>query len=265
MQRYLIEIEYIGTTYAGSQKQPKEMPNSNKPVITIQDELEKAISTLTKTKIKTIFSGRTDAGVHARGQTAHFDTEQELNPSKFVNSLNGILPNTISVKGLKKVEKSFHAQKSAIARHYRYVIANRTQRSAWDEHCLLVRYPLNIERMNNSLSYLKGEHDFSAFKKSRTTNPAKVCKMYKAQAFKEGDYIYIDFIADRFLYNMIRLIVGTLLWMERNSFKPEVMKEILDSKDITKAGSTISPEGLTLIEVIYNNINGEKAHENIFS
>ena len=265
MTRYLIEIEYIGTSYAGSQKQPNKMPNRNKPVITIQDELEKAISTLTKTKIKTIFSGRTDAGVHAKGQVAHFDTELELNPSKFVNSLNGILPNTISVKGLKQVEKSFHAQKSAVARHYRYVIANRVQRSCWDEHCLPVRYPLDIERMNKSLSYLIGEHDFSAFKKSRTTNPAKVCKMYKAQAVKQGDYIYIDFIADRFLYNMIRLIVGTLLWMERNSFNPEVMKEILDSKDITKAGSTISPEGLTLIEVIYNNINGEKAHENIFS
>ena len=265
MQRYLIEIEYVGTDFAGSQKQPQTMPNTSKHIVTVQDEVEKAISTLTKTKIKTIFSGRTDAGVHAKGQTAHFDTELELIPSKFINSLNGLLPKTISIKGLRKVEKSFHAQKSAVARYYRYTISNRQQRSAWDEHCLLVRYPLDIERMNKSLSYLIGEHDFSAFRKTRTTNPARVCKMYKAQAVKQGDYIYIDFIADRFLYNMIRLIVGTLLWIERNSFNPEVMKEILDSKDITKAGSTISPEGLTLIKVIYNNINGEKAHENIFS
>lgn len=257
MQRYLIVLEYIGTDYQGSQKQPKIMQNTGKPVITIQDELEKAISTLTKTKTKTIFSGRTDAGVHAKGQTAHFESEHELNPSKFVNSLNGILPKTISVKELKKVPKTFHAQKSAKARHYRYVIANRTQRSAWDANCLLVRFPLNIERMNKALSYLKGEHDFTAFKKARTSNPAKICKLYEAKASKDGDFVYIDFIADRFLYNMIRSIVGTLLMIEGHSLAPETLKEILESKDRTKAGSTISPEGLTLIEVIYNNINGE--------
>ncbi len=257
MNRYLLVLEYIGTSYMGSQKQPKKMPNSSKLVLTIQDELEKAISTLTKTKTKTIFSGRTDAGVHARGQTAHFETELELNPSKFVNSLNGILPNTISIKELKKVPKTFHAQKSAKARHYRYAIANRTQRSAWDAHCLLVRYPLDIQRMNKALSYLIGEHDFTSFKKVRTSNPAKICNMYKAKAVRDGDYVYIDFIADRFLYNMIRSIVGTLLLIERNSLAPETLKEILDSRDKTKAGSTISPDGLTLIEVIYNDINGE--------
>ena len=257
MQRYLLVLEYIGTAYMGSQKQPKKMPNSNKSVITIQDELEKAISTLTKTKTKTIFSGRTDAGVHAKGQTVHFETELELNPSKFINSLNGILPNTISVKELRKVEKTFHAQKSAKARHYRYTIANRAQRSAWDANCLLVRYPLDIKRMNKALSYLIGEHDFTSFKKVRTSNPAKICNMYEAKVTKDGDFVYIDFTADRFLYNMIRSIVGTLLLIERNSLAPETLKEILDSRDKTKAGSTISPEGLTLIEVIYNNINGE--------
>ena len=257
MQRYLLEIEYIGDDFSGSQKQPRKMPNSGKNVITIQDELEKAISTLTKTKTKTIFSGRTDAGVHAKGQTAHFETELELNPSKFINSLNGILPNTISVKELRKVPKTFHAQKSAKARYYRYTIVNRAQRSAWDAHCLLVRYPLNIERINQALSYLIGEHDFTSFKKVRTNNPAKICNIYKANAVKDGDYIYIDFIADRFLYNMIRSIVGTLLMMERKSLAPETLRDILESRDKTKAGSTISPEGLTLIKVIYNDINGE--------
>ena len=257
MQRYLLVLEYIGTAYMGSQKQPSKMPNTSKTVVTIQDEVEKAISTLTKTKTKTIFSGRTDAGVHAKGQTAHFETELELDPSKFVNSLNGILPNDISVKELRKIEKTFHAQKSAKARHYRYTIANRTQRSAWDGHCLLVRYPLDIERMNKALSYLIGEHDFTSFKKVRTSNPAKICNMYEAKATRDGDLVYIDFTADRFLYNMIRLIVGTLLMIERNSLAPETLKEILEARDITKAGSTISPDGLTLVEVIYNNINGE--------
>ena len=260
MQRYLIVLEYIGTAYQGSQKQPGIMPNSSVEIRTIQDELEKALSTLTKTKTRTIFSGRTDAGVHAKGQTAHFDTELELNPSKFVNSLNGILPNDISVKELKKVPKMFHAQKSAKARHYRYVIANRNQRSAWDSNCLLVRFPLDVERMNKALDYLKGEHDFTSFKKVRTTNPAKICNMYECKAEKHGDYI-----ADRFLYNMIRAIVGTLLRIEGKNLSPTVMKEILEARDKTKAGSTISPDGLTLLEVIYNDINMEKKNENLFS
>ena len=258
MYRYLIVIEYIGTAYQGSQKQPEIMPNRGQPVQTIQEKIEKAISTLTKTKTKTIFSGRTDAGVHARGQTAHFDTELELDTGKFVNSLNGLLPKDISIKELKKVPKTFHAQKSAKARHYRYVIANRNQRSVWDGHCLLVRFPLNIERINNALVFLKGEHDFSSFKKTKTENPAKVCNMYQIYAVKTGDYIYIDFIADRFLYNMIRTIVGTLLMIERKNLNPVKMKEILEARDKTKAGSTISPIGLTLIKVIYNDINGEK-------
>ena len=236
MHRYLLVLEYIGTAYMGSQKQPSKMPNTSKTVVTIQDEVEKAISTLTKTKTKTIFSGRTDAGVHAKGQTAHFESELELNPSKFVNSLNGILPKDISVKELRKVEKTFHAQKSAKARHYRYTIANRAQRSAWDGNCLLVRYPLDIERMNKALGYLIGEHDFTSFKKVRTSNPAKICNMYEAKATRDGDLVYIDFTADRFLYNMIRLIVGTLLMIERNSLAPETLKEILEARDITKAG-----------------------------
>lgn len=257
MSRYLLVIEYIGTNYQGSQKQPQKNANSTKVINTIQDEVEKALSTLTKTKTKTIFSGRTDAGVHAKGQTAHFETELELNPSKFVNSMNGILPKDISIKELIQVDKAFHAQKSAKARHYRYVIANRKQRSAWDENCLLVREPLDVQRMNKALSYLLGEHDFTSFKKVRTNNPAKICNMYRAEVTRNGDFVYIDFIADRFLYNMIRSIVGTLLLIERKSLAPETLKEILESRDKTKAGSTISPEGLILINVIYNNINGE--------
>lgn len=257
MPRYAIIVEYIGTRYFGSQIQPNTLPESSKNIITVQDELEKAIRTLTKTKIKTIFSGRTDAGVHSKGQVVHFDYEQELDLNKTLFSLNGLLPSDISVRDLKKVGNTFHAQRSAKARYYRYTIANRPFRSAWDEHCLLVKKTLNVDEMNEALGFLLGEHDFSSFKKVRTSNPAKVCNMYKASAVKNGEYIYIDFIADRFLYNMIRLIVGTLLYMQRNSLAPYTLKEILDAKDNRKAGAAVSPEGLTLMEVIYNNINGD--------
>lgn len=257
MPRYLITIEYIGAEYQGSQKQPEKQPGREKCIRTIQDELEKALSTLTKTKTKTIFSGRTDAGVHAKGQRAHFDTELELNPSMFVNSMNALLPKDISIRELKKVPEGFHALKSAKARRYRYTIAARSQRSAWDYNCLLVKFPLDIERMNKALEYLKGKHDFSAFK-SKSDNPSKICTMYECRASKDGGYIYLDFTADRFLYNMIRTITGTLLMIEKKKLPIETMKEILESRDRTKAGSVISPDGLTLIEVIYNDINGER-------
>ncbi len=266
MQRYVLVIEYIGTNYAGSQKQPfdKIVEQSKKPMKTIQGELEKALSTLTKQKIKTIFSGRTDAGVHAREQYVHFETDIDPLQNSFINSLNGILTKDLSVKEINRVNKSFHAQRSAKLRWYRYTLINRKQRSAWDKEGLLVRNELDIDKMNDSLKFLLGSHDFTSFKKVKTENPATVCNIYKATCHKHGDLIYIDLIADRFLYNMVRSIVGTLLMIQKNSLAPEALKEILESKDRSKAGPTISPHGLTLMKVIYQE-NMEIAYENLFS
>ena len=157
MPKYSIIVEYIGTNYSGSQVQPDK--------VTIQSELNKALSTLKvadafneegsqKQIIKTIFSGRTDAGVHSKGQVVHFESAKPIVASRFLNSINGILPNDISVKSIQEVDEKFHAQLSAKYRVYQYKIVNRQHRSAWDKHSLLVREPLNIERMNKGLSYL---------------------------------------------------------------------------------------------------------------
>lgn len=257
MPKYALTIEYIGTNYSGSQIQPNQT--------TIQSELEKALSTLTGVnkkeaaaslnvtprRIKTIFSGRTDAGVHAKGQVVHFVSEETIVASKFLNSLNGILPNDISVSSIIEVSDDFHAQKSGRYRRYQYRIANRRFRSAWDSHLLLVREPLDTERMNKALSYLIGAHDFTSFKSSQATDPASVCVVYKAHCTKSDDEIIIEIVANRFLYNMVRTIVGTLLLIEKKGLQPKLMKEILDKKDRTQAGPTISPDGLTLMEVGY--------------
>lgn len=253
MPKYALKVEYIGTNYAGSQKQPNQK--------TIQSELESALCTLTggcsdnssniPKSIKTIFSGRTDAGVHSRGQVVHFVTEEPIVASKFLNSLNGLLPKDISVSEIFEVSDDFHAQKSGRYRRYHYRIVNRQQRSVWDGHSLLVRKELDIERMNKALSYLIGEHDFTSFKSAQATDPASVCVMYKAKCTKSGDEITIEIVANRFLYNMVRTIVGTLLLIEKNNLEPVVMKQILDAKDRTKAGPTVSPDGLTLMEVGY--------------
>ena len=252
MPKYALKLEYIGTNYAGSQIQPDQQ--------TIQSELERAIRTLTggchsgsdlPRPIKTIFSGRTDAGVHSKGQIVHFVTEEQIVASKFQNSLNGLLPKDISVSELFEVPDDFHAQKSGRYRRYQYRIINRQQRSVWDGHSLLVRKKLDIDRMNKALSHLIGEHDFTSFKSAQATDPASVCVIYKALCTKSGDEITIEIVANRFLYNMVRTILGTLLYIEKNNLEPAVMKEILDAKDRTKAGPTVSPDGLTLMEVGY--------------
>lgn len=243
MPKYSIIVEYIGTNYSGSQVQPDKA--------TIQSELNKALCTLNKSIKKTIFSGRTDARVHSKGQVVHFDSAEPIVASRFLNSINGILPKDISVKSIEQVDERFHAQLSAKYRVYQYRIVNRQHRSVWDGHSLLIREPLDLKRMNKSLEYLTGEHDFTSFKSMKTQNPAKVCNVYKAVCTKEGDVITFEIAANRFLYNMVRTIVGTMLMIEHNKFEPEFMKHILEAKDRTKAGPVISPDGLALVEVGY--------------
>ena len=244
--RYVLKIQYLGTNYRGSQKQP----NAN----TVQNELEKALCTLIKKDISTIFSGRTDSGVSARCQFVHFDIEFEiLNRFKFLNSLNAILPDDIRVFDMEKTDKSFHAQKSAKFRHYKYVIRNYFCSDVFDKCVLHYPYKLDMYRMNSALAYLVGAHDFSAFK-SKSDNPACLCEIYLAQAQRSSDnkYVIIDIIGNRFLYNMVRTIVGTLLLIEKNNLEPLAMLDVLKSKDRSKAGFTAPATGLTLECVGYN-------------
>lgn len=248
MTKYAIVIEYIGKNYSGSQIQGV---NGKKSPKTIQSELNIALYTLLNTETKTIFSGRTDKGVNAKGQTVHFETDKKIVASRFINSLNGLLPADISVSDVREVPNDFHAQKSAKKRYYQYVFYNRKQRSAFDSELMLVRDDLDIQRMQKALEYIKGEHDFSAFKSSGSENPKNVCFIYKAECKKHGDTVVIDIAGNRFLYNMVRTIVGTLLLIEKNNLPPEFMKEILEGKDRKKAGKTVNPNGLTLMKVEY--------------
>lgn len=268
MKRYAIEVHYVGKNYAGSQLQLNALN-------TVQAEIEKALSTLilgqnkkesvkihepqsetknSKKRIKTVFSGRTDKGVNSKGQIIHFETDKTLVASKFIYSINGILPNDISISedfGLKEVTTDFHAQKSAKKRHYQYVFYNKKQRNAFDGDLLLIKWDLNIQRMQKSLEYLLGEHDFSSFRSSGSQTLNKTCFIYKVECKKFDDMIVINIVGNRFLYNMVRAIVGTLLLIERKDLAPETMKMILDAKDRSKAGKTVNPFGLTLMKVDY--------------
>ena len=249
--RYIICFEFLGLNFFGSQKQPDKR--------TVQGEIEKALCTLIKDKISIIPSGRTDAKVSARYQTAHFDLESEIDDiDDFLYHLNCILPDDVKVFELKKVNPAFHAQKSAKYKHYRYRILNDHVASVFDNLYLFYPYQkLDIERINESLSYLIGHHDFSSFK-SNSDNPYDDCIIYYAKASKRRelgrDFIFIDIIGNRFLYNMVRSIVGELLLIERKQLSTSFMDEVLKAKDRTKAGNVIDANALSLEYVGYDDV-----------
>ena len=253
--RYALDVQYIGKNYAGSQIQFEDGKMIELP--TVQGELEKAICTLIGVKnadnrpIKTIFSGRTDRGVNSLGQVVHFDYDKDIVASDFIYHVNEILPSDISISDLRIVSSSFHAQKSAKSRYYRYELVNRRYKQAYDGDILRVKYDLDVERMQSALNFLLGEHDFSSFKSSGTLNPSKVCLITRAEVEKQGDRVFIHIEGNRFLYNMVRTIVGTLLEIEGHKLPLEHMKDVLEARDRKKAGQTVSPLGLTLIEVKY--------------
>ena len=256
--KYAFKVRYIGKNYYGSQIQFENGEEIEKP--TIQGTLEKAICTVTgekttennKRPIKTVFSGRTDKGVNSKGQVVHFKYDKPIVASKFVYSINEILPPDISIRDFKETKETFHAQKSAKRRYYRYEFINRRNKDAFDGDLMRIKYEIDIDRMQKALNYLIGEHDFSSFKSAGSLNPSKVCFIEKAECKKlDDDRVIIDIVGNRFLYNMVRAIVGTLLEIEGHNLSYEHMKEVLEAKDRTRAGQTVSPYGLTLIEVQY--------------
>ena len=264
-KRYAFKVQYIGKNYSGSQIQMEG--GRELELSTIQGELEKAISTLIlsgrKAKsdtpaqynknrpIRTVFSGRTDKGVNSKGQVVHFDTDETIVASKFLYQINEILPDDISVTDLEEVNSRFHAQKSAKKRYYRFEFINRRIKNAFDGDLMRVKFGVDVDRMQTSLNYLLGEHDFSSFKSSGTLNPSTICTIYEAKVSRVGDKVIIDIVGNRFLYNMVRTIVGTLLEIEGHNLDSKHMLDVLEAKDRRKAGATVSPYGLTLMKVMY--------------
>ena len=225
-----------------------------------------------KNNVKTVFSGRTDKGVHSKGQIVHFDSENMIDLHRFNYSLNSLLPLDMSVPEINETDEHFHSQKSAKFRWYRYIINNGSQRSVWLNESLNISTPLNLNLMNQALAYIVGEHDFNSFKGSSSSNPARVCNMYKAECKRENNLIIIDLAANRFLYNMIRIIVGTLLPIGKGVNPPESILDILNKQDRKAAGPTALADGLTLMYVGYeekyntlNLLNKEAInYENLF-
>jgi tRNA pseudouridine38-40 synthase len=253
--RYVLVIEYLGHAFYGSQKQPN--------VKTVQSELEDAIEQLLQRKTPVIFSGRTDKGVHAKHQTVHLNVPFELNRKRFLYSLNSVLSENICVKNIQQVDGNFHSQKSARFRWYRYTINNNPLRSVWlDKTASHIPDKLDVDVMQKALNYLVGYHDFTSFKGANSTNPTKDCHMFYANCKENQGIINIDLIANRFLYNMVRVITGTLIKIGRGIYPPEHMLRVLNARDRKSAGFTAEACGLTLMQVGYNEIYDVKMEIN---
>jgi tRNA pseudouridine38-40 synthase len=244
-RKFKILIEYEGTRYHGWQVQPNG--------ITIQEVLQSCLKKIIGEKRSVVGSGRTDAGVHAQGQVAHFETASKMTSHQFLMAFNSLLPHDIVIKQVDEVPDTFHAQRSAVRKIYRYTILNRQYPSALQHNqCLFVQYHLDVEAMRESTTYLEGKYDFTSFRASNCEARNPVRQINKIDIFQDGDFINIYFDGNGFLKYMVRNIVGTLVLVGRNKIPPKQIKTILESRDRKNAGPTARPYGLCLIEVFYD-------------
>lgn len=254
MRKFRILIEYEGTRYNGWQIQPNGLG--------IQEVLQSKLKKITKKKTNVIASGRTDAGVHAEGQVAHFRTTSQMTPREFLKALNSLLPADIVVKKVEEVSLDFHAQMSATRKRYRYVILNRDYPSALQ--CRQAHYmatpTLNVTAMRKAARCLVGKKDFKSFQGSGCIANSTVREIFKLTIAKKEDFIQITVDGSGFLKYMVRNIVGTLIEIGSGKMSPEDMKKILNSSNRRLAGPTAPSRGLCLVKVFYGKKSaGKKA------
>lgn len=244
MRNIKLTIEYDGKDFNGWQKQPNKL--------NIQGTIEKAIETITKEPVDLMASGRTDAGVHAIGQVANFKTNSNIPIEKFAVAINSNLKKSILIKSAEEVDERFHSRLTCKRKTYCYVINNSPVGTAifrnLETH---IAIPLDVEKMQEAILYFKGEHDFKAFKSSGTSSKSSVRTIYEASVKKEGDKIYISLTGNGFLYNMVRIISGTLVEVGMGKIKPEEIPNIIKSGKRENAGKTLPPQGLYLVKVEY--------------
>lgn len=241
---FRLEIEYDGTSFHGWQVQPSDR--------TIQDEIQKVLKTMTGTKVVVSGSGRTDAGVHALGQVAHFSCRTGISPEKFHDALNKMLPPGIVIKDCCYAEKDFHARFSAKKKTYQYRILNNELPVAVGRQYLWhIRKKLDVSAMQTAANHLVGEHDFKAFEGSGSPRSSTIRTIYQAEFSQKDHLIFFKITANGFLKFMVRNIVGTLKDVGVGKITPDDFYEILISKNRTCAGATAPPHGLFLMNVEY--------------
>ncbi|BCN32729.1 tRNA pseudouridine(38-40) synthase TruA [Anaeromicropila herbilytica] len=244
MKRIKLEIAYDGTNYRGWQIQPNG--------ITVEEVVNKKLSELLKEDIQVIGASRTDSGVHALANVAVFDTNTRIPSDKFCYALNQRLPEDIRVQKSMEVPLDFHPRYCNSTKTYEYKILNRNiDIPCYRMNSHFVYLPLDVERMQKAATYIVGEHDFKSFCSTRTQVLDTVRTVYSLSVVKEGDFINIRITGNGFLYNMVRIIVGTLIKVGLKVYPPEHIGEIIESKNRTLAGPKVPAKGLTLIKIEY--------------
>ena len=242
--KILAKVSYLGTNYHGWQIQPNGL--------TIQEVIEKTISKILNTPTKIYGSGRTDAGVHATGQTFHFETDKEdLDLARFKYSLNSLLPDDISINSLEVVGEDFHARYSAKRKHYQYRIYTGKKNPFVYQTSLYYPYDLNINLFVEALGYFGGKHNFQNFTSKEEDEDNYVRNIYQTNTKFDDDMIIVDIIGDGFMRYMIRDIIGTCLAVASKKEDLTYISDRLDNPNSSHTAYRASPEGLFLIDVIY--------------
>lgn len=245
MRNIKVVLEYDGTNYAGWQRQ--------KNALSIQQVMEEALCRLTGERVTVIGAGRTDSGVHARGQVANFITASSIPAERFGFALNSLLPPDIRVLESEEVPHEFHARYWAKAKQYRYSICARTHAPAIARNYYYhVPYALDVKAMNAAAQYIIGTHDFKAFQSAGSSVKNTVRTVYQAcWTWEPPCYLYFDIRGNGFLYNMVRILVGTFIEIGRHRMQASDIRRILESGDRDEAGPTAPAHGLCLMKVYY--------------
>jgi len=239
--RYFIDISYDGSNYHGWQIQP----NAD----TVQHQINLAFSTILNEEINVLGAGRTDTGVHAKKMIAHFDTNQTIDFEKFKYRINGFLKNDISLNDIYKVKEDAHARFSAISRTYEYRVSRTKNPFSVNSYFLL--RDLDFQSMKKACKFLHGNHDYTSFAKLHSENYTNNCEVYIANWKEDENLLIFTIKANRFLRNMVRAIVGTLIEIGEGKISFSDIETILMSKDRAKAGYSVPANGLSLIDIEY--------------
>lgn len=242
--RIKLTLEYDGTNYCGWQVQPNG--------VTVQQQVQEALKTLTGEDISVVASGRTDSGVHAAGQAAHFDTNSSIPPERFAAALNSVLPSDIRALNSERAEDTFHARFCAKKKTYRYTAyVSETLRPLWDRYACRLSFSPDILKMKRAARLFTGTHDFKAFMASGSEVKDTVRTIYSAEVETHGDFITFTVRGNGFLYNMVRIMTGTLVEIGAGKMTESDLISALDGGERNLSGKTMPPHGLTLLSVEY--------------
>ncbi len=244
MARYKLIVAYDGTNYNGFARQPNGT--------TIVETLEEAVEKIVQHKVYILGAGRTDTGVHAKGQCCIFDSDTKIPVERLAKAINSKLPMDIAVQSVEQVNEDFHPRFGAKRKTYRYQILNSKQRDPFAyKYALMYPYEVDLEKMKAAAEKMVGTHDFKCFCAAKTDVKDTVRTIYDIHIYQQEDLITVDICGNGFLYNMVRIIIGTLIKVNEGKLSPSDITKIIESKDRNLAGPTAPPQGLTMLKIIY--------------